>query len=182
MLTSIPLLIEGAIIVAGRFPSNEVSQWILRVLAGNNVHRLALSPSFLAVSAIALAGGLLRYQCYRTLGRFFTLELAVHKGQNLVTEGPYGYVRHPSYTAWIVGTLGVGLMPLTHGSWLYERNLAQTRKGRIVLALGAVWWMFGAIGLTSRIPTEERMLNREFGEKWDAYTKRVPYRLIPYVF
>ena len=171
-------------IIAARFPSNEISQWILRVLARNDtgfVRRLALSPSFLVISAIALAGGALRYQCYRTLGRFFTLELAVHQGQNLITEGPYRYVRHPSYTAWIIGTLGVGLMPLTRGSWLYERDLIGTQSGRVALAFGAAWWLLGTIGLTRRIPTEERMLKREFGEKWDAYTKRVPYRLIPYI-
>lgn len=185
MLTSVPLLIEGAIILAGRFPTNEVSRWILQVLARDDtgiVRRLVLSPSFLAISAIGLAGGALRYQCYRTLGQFFTFELAIHKGQKLVTEGPYRYVRHPSYTAWIVGTLGVALMPLTRGSWFYESDFVKTQRGKVALAFGAAWWLFGVFGLTRRITTEETMMKRKFGEEWEVYIKRVPYRLVPYVF
>lgn len=184
-LTSIPLLIEGAIILAGFFPSNEASRWILQVLAGDDTdifRRLVLSPSFFAISAIGVAGGALRYQCYRTLGRFFTFELAIHRGHQLVTEGPYRYVRHPSYTAWVVGTLGVSLMPLTRGSWFYECDLVKTQRGKAALAFGVAWWLFGVVGLTRRIPTEEMMMKREFGEEWEAYTKRVPYRLVPYVF
>ncbi|KAH9924401.1 uncharacterized protein B0H18DRAFT_1119938 [Fomitopsis serialis] len=183
--TSIPLLVEAAVILGNRFPSHAVSRWILRVFARNKpgfVQRLVLSPTFLAACAIGVAGGALRYRCYRTLGRFFTLELAVHKGHKLVTEGPYRYVRHPSYTAWSLGSVGVGLMSVTRGSWLRESGLLETQWGRMAFAFCTLYILYGTVGLTVRAPTEDEMLRREFGEEWEAYARRVPYRLVPYVF
>lgn len=183
--TSLPLLVEAAVILGNRFPSHTVSRWILRVLVHNNpglVQRLVLSPTFLAACAIGVAGGALRYQCYRTLGRFFTLELAVHGGHKLVTEGPYRYVRHPSYTAWSFGSVGVCLMSATRGSWFRESGLLETQWGQMVFAFCALYIVYGTVGLTLRVPTEDEMLRREFGEEWEAYARRVPYRLVPYAF
>ena len=97
--TSVPLLIEAAIIIANSLPSHDVSQWILRVFTEGYpgiVQQLVLSPTFLATCVIGAAAAAFRYQCYRILGKYFTYELPVRDGQKLVTEGPYGYVRHPS--------------------------------------------------------------------------------------
>jgi len=33
-----------------------------------------------------------------------------------------------------------------------------------------------------RIEGEEHMLSEAFGDDWKAYTKEVPYRLVPYVW
>ncbi|KAH9830762.1 uncharacterized protein C8Q71DRAFT_716381 [Rhodofomes roseus] len=184
-LTSIPLLIEAAVIVANRFPSTPLSRWILRIFTRGNpgvVQRLVLSPAFLAACVVGAAGGVFRYQCYRTLGRFFTLELAIHDGHKLITEGPYRYVRHPSYTAWSTGAVGVGLMSLTRGAWFREAGLLETGMGRLACAFGVMYVVYGMVGLMVRVPSEDAMLRKQFGEEWEAYAQRVPYRMVPYVF
>ncbi|TFY67254.1 hypothetical protein EVJ58_g1744 [Rhodofomes roseus] len=184
-LTSIPLLIEAAVIVANRFPSTPLSRWILRIFTRGNpgvVQRLVLSPAFLAACVVEAAGGVFRYQCYRTLGRFFTLELAIHDGHKLITEGPYRYVRHPSYTAWSTGAVGVGLMSLTRGAWFREAGLLETGMGRLACAFGVMYVVYGMVGLMVRVPSEDAMLRKQFGEEWEAYAQRVPYRMVPYVF
>ncbi|KZT64372.1 hypothetical protein DAEQUDRAFT_678690 [Daedalea quercina L-15889] len=183
--TSIPPLIEAAVILASRFQSYPLSQWILRVFTRNHpglVRKLVLSPTFLAACAVGAVAGVLRYQCYRTLGRFFTYELAIHNGHRLVTEGLYRYVRHPSYTAWIAGTVGVGLMSLTPGSWVRECDLLDTQGGKVALVAGILWVVYGAVGLMVRTSTEDRMMKKEFGDEWEVYAQRVTYRMIPCVF
>ena len=39
-----------------------------------------------------ISAGLLRRQCYRTLGRYFTFMASIRKGHQLVTTGPYSIV------------------------------------------------------------------------------------------
>jgi protein-S-isoprenylcysteine O-methyltransferase Ste14 len=38
------------------------------------------------------------------------------------------------------------------------------------------------VGLIVGIEKEEELLEREFKDEWRGYTKRVPYRIIPFVF
>ncbi len=48
---------------------------------------------------IMAAGQLLRWWSVATLGRLFTVNVAIREGHRLVDSGPYHYLRHPSYTA-----------------------------------------------------------------------------------
>ncbi|EPT02961.1 hypothetical protein FOMPIDRAFT_1116918 [Fomitopsis schrenkii] len=182
---SVPLLVEAAVIIANRFPSHDISQWILRVFTDNDpslVQRIVLSPPFLAACIAGAAAGAVRYQCYRTLGKFFTYELKVHDGQKVVTEGPYRYVRHPSYTGYIFGTIGVGLMPLMRGSWLRESGVLREPWARVPWTIGVLWVGYIVAALTLRTIPEDKMMRKKFGQEWDAYVQRVRYRLIPYIF
>jgi protein-S-isoprenylcysteine O-methyltransferase Ste14 len=79
----------------------------------------------------------------------------------VVDRGVYGVVRHPMYAGALLLLVG---MPL----WLesYAAALVAT------FPIGA---------LVVRIRVEERFLGRELAG-YDAYTKRVRYRLIPYVW
>ena len=36
--------------------------------------------------------------------------------------------------------------------------------------------------IVARAPLEERMLSKAFPEQWEMYTKRTPYRLVPYIY
>ena len=182
--TSVPLLIEVVITIANCFPSHDISQWILRVFTKGHpgvVQRLVLSPTFLATCAIGVAAGAFRYQCYRILGKYFTYELTVRNGQKLVTEGPYSYVRHPSYTGYILGTSCVGLMPLMRGSWLRESGILREPLARVPWVIGALWAGYVFVGLSVRTIPEDKMMRMNFGKEWDAYVQRVRYRLIPYI-
>ncbi|KAL1748866.1 hypothetical protein HDZ31DRAFT_71405 [Schizophyllum fasciatum] len=158
----LPGLIETATILASNFPDAPLAPWVLRHLA---------PPSGWALN---LVGTLLRIHCYRKLDRLFTFELAVQKEQKLVTDGVYGIVRHPSYTAVLTACIGCYAAQLCPGSWLYEyAGFAPTA------ALGTFLMALLTVGIGERILTEDDMLRKGFGEQWEEWAKRVPYRLIP---
>jgi len=47
----------------------------------------------------SFVGGGLFFAASRTLGRHMTPAIQVREGHQLVQDGPYGYIRHPVYTA-----------------------------------------------------------------------------------
>lgn len=99
-----------------------------------------------------------------------------------MTEGPYGFVRHPSYTGYIVGTFCVGLMPLLRGSWLRESGVLREPWARIPWVIGALWTGYVFVGLSVRTIPEDKMMRKKFGKEWEAYARRVQCKLIPYIF
>ncbi len=56
------------------------------------------------IAAVVIAVGLiLRTWAVVSLGRWFTWNVTVQPGQTVVTDGPYRFIRHPSYTgAWLM--------------------------------------------------------------------------------
>ena len=62
---------------------------------------------------MTILGGLIRYTCYRALGRMFTFEMSIRRNHKLIMSGPYAIVRHPSYVGSILVVSG---MMLIHGS------------------------------------------------------------------
>jgi protein-S-isoprenylcysteine O-methyltransferase Ste14 len=62
--------------------------------------------------ALWLTGGALSIWAMRTLGRFTRPEIEVLSDHRLVTEGPYGRVRHPLYTALLMMGAGVAVFML----------------------------------------------------------------------
>jgi protein-S-isoprenylcysteine O-methyltransferase Ste14 len=83
------------------------------------------------------------------------------RGQTVVSTGPYHYVRHPMYAAFVLMVLGT---PLLLGSWY-----------------GILFGPILVVVVARRAVLEERML-REDLQGYDVYTARVKYRLIPYVW
>src|SRR5205085_11815880 len=114
-----------------------------------------------AVAGIAVmwAGFVLRAWAVRTLGRFFRVEVTVDADQTVVDTGPYARLRHPSYTGLLVLYLGLGIALDSYLSVL----------AAVLLPLAAV---------VNRIGYEERMLLREMGESYRAYSARRA-RLVP---
>ena len=113
------------------------------------------------VTAIVL-GSLGRQWAISTLGRFFTLNVQITDDQLVVTDGPYRWVRHPSYTADILAFTGIGL---ALGNWLALLAAA-------VLPL---------LGLLVRIHVEEGALFTALGEPYRAYAAGRK-RLVPRVW
>jgi protein-S-isoprenylcysteine O-methyltransferase Ste14 len=112
--------------------------------------------------AVGLVGVALRWWAIRTLGKQFTRNLQVAGGHELVVEGPYRHIRHPSYTGAILMLVGVGL------------GLGN--------ALGlAACLVLPAIGYIQRIPSEEALLSQELGEPYTAYASHTR-RLVPGVY
>ncbi len=81
--------------------------------------------------------------------------------QTVVDSGVYGVVRHPMYAGAILFFLGIPL-------WLESYAAA-------ILAVSLIFL------LMMRITIEEQYLRRKLSG-YDAYTKKVRYRLIPYVW
>ena len=92
---------------------------------------------------------------------YLTSEITVQDGQRVIQTGPYKIVRHPMYTAMILFMLSADFVL---GSIL-----------SLVLSL-----LFIPV-LIMRIINEEKMLKQELTGYID-YTKKVKYRLIPYLW
>ena len=112
--------------------------------------------------ALVVAGIAVRTTAIWTLRRFFTVQVTIQDGHELVDGGIYGVVRHPSYTGALVSFVGLGF---ALGSWL---SLA------IILA--------GALaGFAYRIRVEEAALTDHFGDRYRTYAARTK-RLIPGIY
>lgn len=115
-----------------------------------------------AVSACALAVGcgLFAVTAVRHLGKQWSLVARVADEHDLITSGPYAIVRHPIYTAML------GLLVAT----------GMTFSSVPATLLGVVLYLLGTL-IRTRI--EERLLMATFGERYQAYARRVP-ALIPF--
>lgn len=83
------------------------------------------------------------------------------RGHTVISTGPYRYVRHPMYAAFIVFALGTSLLL---GSWY------GVLSGSILVVI-----------IARRAVLEERMLRKEL-KGYDRYMDQVKYRLIPFVW
>ena len=110
---------------------------------------------------LILAGVAFRWYAVRTLGRFFTLQVAIQPGQTVVESGPYRLIRHPLYTGSLMSLLGLGFVL---SNWL---------------SLVAVL-LFAILGYSYRIWVEEMTLVNALGEPYREYMKRTK-RIIPFV-
>lgn len=184
-LVSLGAVVESSVILAGRHPSHPASQRILATLVRGPpslASDIGISPMFLLGCGLTVVGGFIRYQCYRTLNRFFTFEVVVRDDHQLITRGPYSYVRHPSYIAALVPMIGTGICYTCSGSWIKECHGLETPLGKLVAGLYVAFSLLTAAIIFTRVPLEDALLKNRFGKEWDDWAKRVPYRLIPYVY
>jgi protein-S-isoprenylcysteine O-methyltransferase Ste14 len=93
------------------------------------------------------------------LGRAFRTSVEVDPDQDVVTTGPYKWIRHPSYASLLLILAGLGL---ALGNWL-------SVAASLLLPLPALAW---------RINVEEAELSRVLGNSYRAYQTRTA-RLIP---
>ena len=95
------------------------------------------------------------------LGRQYSAEVTIQKDHQLITSGPYRWIRHPRYLG--VVALAVGLS-LAFRSWI-----------------GLIAAPFILAALLLRIRDEEALLHREFGKEWETYARQ-SWRLLPGIF
>jgi protein-S-isoprenylcysteine O-methyltransferase len=126
--------------------------------------RIALRPDLLFWSAMAIfwCGLALRNWSVRTLGRFFRTTVVVQDDHQLITTGPYRYLRNPSYTGAMLMFVGIGL--------------AQGDAFSLLAIVAG-----GLLGYGVRIHAEDAALRSRFGETYEAYRKR-SWALIPPVW
>lgn len=111
--------------------------------------------------ALYTAGGVVRLLPVFVLGRQFSGLVAIQRDHQLVTDGLYGHIRHPSYLGMLMTVFGWAL--------LFRSGL-----GLVVAALNF-------IPIIGRIRAEEAMLQSQFGEQYAAYRART-WRLLPHVY
>lgn len=101
-------LCEVAAIFAARYPTLPISQIIIGhlVFSGSADSIRPTYLFFLGAFMITL-GGCIRYSCFRALGRLFTFEMSIRDEHELITDGPYSVVRHPSYTGALLTLIGI---------------------------------------------------------------------------
>jgi protein-S-isoprenylcysteine O-methyltransferase Ste14 len=121
-----------------------------------HVWRLVPGTTFLFL------GDLLSWTSARTLGKQWRFDAGLNADHELVQSGAYQLVRHPIYTSMLCLMIGTGslITPVP------------------VLAVAFVLF---AIGTEIRVRIEDGLLASRFGERFDAYRRRVA-AYIPFVY
>jgi protein-S-isoprenylcysteine O-methyltransferase Ste14 len=107
-------------------------------------------------------GVLLRNYSIKLLGKHFTATVQLQKGHELITKGPYGIIRHPSYLGALIALIG---------SAVFLNSSAGT-----VTAIAAMM-----VAYFIRIDAEEKMLLNSFGNTYREYQKNTK-KLIPFIW
>jgi protein-S-isoprenylcysteine O-methyltransferase Ste14 len=142
-----------------------VAGGLLAVYVARTLPELAVADRTVAAwCALPLlwAGTALRLWSFRTLGHYFTFTVQTSPDQQVVTTGPYRFVRHPAYTALLLAVAAVGLLI---GNWLSLVVLVSAVTGALVY----------------RITVEERALERDIGPAYREYAA-THKRLVPFVW
>jgi protein-S-isoprenylcysteine O-methyltransferase Ste14 len=111
-------------------------------------------------SLLTVAGIMLALWARFYLGTNWGMPMSLKENRELVTTGPYQYVRHPIYTGVMLAMLGSALV---WGRWLL-----------IAVAIYFLYFIFSAI-------SEEKTLSNEFPNTYPSYKKKTKM-LIPFVF
>jgi len=125
-------------------------------------HPQALHPGALAQSlgvGLCLAGFGFAFWARWHLGRNWGMPMSLRQGHELVTSGPYAYVRHPIYTGIMLAMIG-----------------SAVALGFLWLALFALYFVFFLFSAR----TEEKMMLAQFPDAYPGYRRRTKM-LIPFV-
>jgi protein-S-isoprenylcysteine O-methyltransferase Ste14 len=121
---------------------------------------LSLSPwTRWAGVGIALLGFALLQWAQDTLGKNWSDTPRMIQEQSLITSGPYQFIRHPIYTAFL---LILGSTLFISANWL----------------IGVTWIGMTVLEVASRINFEENLMLEYFGDQYRDYMKRTG-RLLP---
>ncbi len=138
--------------------------WAIAGLDRGRFHWSDTAPPALRLAALAVfaAGSALGLWAMH-VNRFFSSAVRIQndRGQHVISDGPYRWVRHPGYAAAIPTMVASGLVLC---SWL-------------AAGLGAA----GALWLVWRTVVEDRML-REGLPGYEDYARQVRWRLLPGVW
>jgi protein-S-isoprenylcysteine O-methyltransferase Ste14 len=159
--------VEGAV----KAEAGDRSLWLigpgfLAVFMASPLEYLYLPPllprtTAMQVIGLLLVGAalLLRFWTRKALGRMYTGHVQIKTGHQLVQTGPYRFLRHPGYAGF--GLLVIGLC-VGYSSLIGLLAIAG------LLLPGAAY----------RMGVEEKLLEAEFGESYQAYARRTK-RLVP---
>jgi protein-S-isoprenylcysteine O-methyltransferase Ste14 len=111
---------------------------------------------------LIITGIIIRFISIRTLGKFFTVDLAINNDHKLITKGLYKTIRHPSYAGSLLSFLGLGL---SFNNWVSL----------------AVIFLRVLTAFITRINIEEKLMLEQEGLEYDNYKKHTK-RLVPMIY
>lgn len=149
-------LVLGACIVGSIFAAERLGQDDPVPWPGSRIWPLVVGLGLIA------AGVGMRAWSIATLGRFFQYRIEVQSDHYVVSDGPYRYVRHPSYSGMLLVLVGIALA-----------------TGDVLSLLVVV--LLSGIGLAVRIHAEERQLTDALGAQYENFAARRK-RLVPGVW
>ncbi len=156
------VLIGGFIIAArklGVLPpchQNWTSCYYNFIVAGFAIPLLQYIGVLVGILGLAIA-----VMARRTLGKNWSSTIDVKKDHELVTNGVYGYMRHPIYTGFLLLALATVLA-------------AQSYAVLVFFASMAVVFLF-------RMHNEEKLMTKIFPKEYPQYKKKVK-ALIPFIW
>ena len=135
--------------------------WSIAGIDVGRYHWSSSVPAVLQITGLMIAGcgfSLLAWSII--INRFYSsrVNVQIDRGQEVITSGPYRFVRHPGYIGWILFMLSGGI---ALGSWL---------SGLPMFLL--------AILIVRRTYIEDKMLQNDL-KGYKEYTSLVRFRLIP---
>ena len=125
-----------------------------------SLNGLALSPAWATFGVILCAAGIAFAIWARVhIGRNWGMPMSLKESPELVTSGPYAYVRHPIYTGVIAGMIGSAIVS---PFWI------------IPAVFGALFFIYSG-------KKEEKVMRAEFPDTYPAYMQRTKM-LVPFIF
>jgi protein-S-isoprenylcysteine O-methyltransferase Ste14 len=134
------------------------------IIGFTNIGHIQTGARLLGLCGIALMllGICVRWIAIHTLGKYFTRRVTILPDHSLVQTGLYKYLRHPSYSGFLIGDLGLAL---TFSNWLSFIII-------FIPTFAAAFY---------RMYVEEKALEHAFGNEYIDYC-RTTHRLIPKVY
>ena len=109
---------------------------------------------------LCIAGMAFLVWARQTLGKNWSQTVSAKKGHELVTSGPYRYVRHPMYAGGLIACIGSAIV--AGGAWIFLF---------VILASLFLW----------RVGAEDKLMAQQFPNEYPDYKKRTK-ALIPFVW
>ncbi|MFX1288534.1 MAG: methyltransferase family protein [Promethearchaeota archaeon] len=97
-----------------------------------------------------------------------------HRGR-LLTKGPYRFMRHPQYLAFIIMTLGMTIVAF-QTSPIFEIPVSYENRFNILIFI----WIFEVIAYILLGKIEEIALKAKYGDKFLEYRNRVAF-ILPFL-
>ena len=111
---------------------------------------------------LIILGLVIRWMAILTLRKYFTVNVAIQSGQQVVKSGLFRFLRHPSYSGSILSFVGLAL---TFANWI-----------SLSVILVPI-----SLAFVKRIHIEERALTEAFGSEYEKYC-RSTWRLFPWIY
>ena len=95
-----------------------------------------------------------RNKAIKTLGEYWSTHIEIRKGQQIMQDGPYKYIRHPGYLSLIIESLSIPVMLNAYYS-----------------LLGAMLIFIPAVLIRAKL--EDIEMEKKIGKKFTAYKRNV---------